>query len=165
MIIRLVVIALFICFQKYNAMSSAEAAFRCKTSIEKTEEISKQLKNVDMKKVAQIALSLMRKNLEELLHSSTMKNIPNITQQCMQHAEHVSWLKNSIDPEIKTKTSEIVVANSIALLSSEPKRKSLKKSEKKEKKIIINQKNLDSKILKKVLRSKDLVANSEKPIL
>lgn len=167
MITRLVISIFFIYFHKCNAMSSAEAVLRCRTSIESAGKASEQLWNRDLKKVAQVALSLMQKNLEELLHSNSMKDIPSITQQCMQHAEHVNWLKNSIDPEIKTKTSETVVANSLAPFPSELKIKSSKKSGKKskEKKIIIDQKNFDSKILKKILRSKNLEASAEKSAL
>lgn len=141
-------------------MSSTEAAFRCKASIEKTEETSNQFKNTDLKRITQITLSLMQKNLEEILHSSTLKNIPSVTQQCMQHAEHITWLKNSIDSEIKTKTPEIM-KNPASDPTSGSKSKPVKKSGKKEKKIKINQETLDSKILKKVLRNKGLNSNAK----
>ncbi len=155
MAVRIVIVAVLAYFQNCGAMSSAEATFRCKTSIEKAEEISGQLKNNDLKRVAKIALSLMQENLEKILHG-TLKDTPDMGQQCMQQAEHIAWLKNSIDPQIKEKanekTSENVESSSPPLPSRE-KDKPSKKSRKKGKNVKIDQqKTLDTQILKKVLR-------------
>ena len=157
MAVRIVIVAVLAYFQNCGAMSSAEAAFRCKTSIEKAEEISGQFKNNDLKRVAKIALSLMQENLEKILHG-TLKDTPDMVQQCMQQAEHIAWLKNSIDPQIKEKekanekTSENVESSSPPLPSRE-KDKPSKKSRKKGKNVKIDQqKTLDTQILKKVLK-------------
>jgi len=155
MAVRIVIVAVLAYFQNCSAMSSAEGTFRCKTSIEKAEEISGQLKNNDLKRVAKIALSLMQENLEKILHG-TLKDTPDMVQQCMQQAEHIAWLKNSIDPQIKEKANERTsenVESSNPPLPSREKDKPSKKSRKKGKNVKIDQqKTLDTQILKKVLK-------------
>lgn len=129
-----------------SSMTAEEAVLRCKTSIEKTEEISKQIKNSNLKQIAQIALSLMQKNLEKL-SKSTLQNIPSITQQCIRQGEHILWLKEDVDSEMKEATPTSVNEPVIA------EKKSAKKNKTKDFPA-------NSKILKKILKKKDKEANN-----
>lgn len=142
-------------------MTAEEAAFRCKTSIEKTEISSKQIKNDILKQITQIALSLMQKNLEAL-HTGTLQSIPSIVQQCTEHERHVTWLKESIENEMKTDKQENTGVFSKEI-SSAPQKKSSSKFKKK--KNNSNKLIVDSKILKKILKEKEDQTIEERPSL
>ena len=155
-----VVVIGFICLPICNAMSPTEATFKCKISIAKAEDVHSALVDSDLKKIAKTAISLMNKILEELSHRGGSKDLPTKTHQCVQHAEHVAWLKENVEPAIQRTKSELKSASQKT--SSEPentksksslKKKSKREEKKEEKKIEINQRNLDLKSLEKILKS------------
>lgn len=138
-------------------MTAEEAAFRCRAAIEKTEEISKQLQNECLKKISRVSISLMKSILESL-PKSMLQNIPSLSQQCIQHSEHILWLKNNIAPEIKANPSENKEYSEVNESSSCEKKTSKDPCKKKQKKA--DTVTVDSKILKKILKNKSTKENS-----
>jgi hypothetical protein len=142
-------------------MSSTEATFRCKASIEKAEDICNSLNNADLKKVAKIAISTMQAILHDLSHDTASKDLPSKTYQCIQQAEHVAWLKESIEPAIQAAHAESKLlpqktASEIETTKNKSASKKSKREQKKEeKKIEINQRDLDAKSLEKALKSEN----------
>ena len=133
------------------SMTAEEAALRCKTSIEKTDEIRKHIKIESLKQIAQKAISLMQKNLEKL-PKSTLQSIPTITQQCIKNEERVLWLKEDIEPEMQDLSS----LSSIEEAEVTKKRPDQRKDQKKK----IKELSVNSKILKKILQKKEKSSKS-----
>ena len=133
-----------------NAMSSHEATFRCKASIENAEVHYSKLENADLKKIAKTALSIMQKLLKEL-SQGCLKDLPTLTKQCIQHEEHAAWLANSIAPAMKTTKETKALASQASDL--EQKNDKPKKQKLKEKIIQVNQQSFDQKDLEKMLES------------
>lgn len=146
-----------------NAMSPHEATFRCKTSIENAETHYSKLENADLKKIAKTALSIMQKLLKELSQGS-LKDLPTLTKQCIQHEEHAEWLANSIAPAMKTTKETKAVASQGSDL--EQKNDKPEKQKLKEKIIQINQQSFDQKDLEKMLESEAIskVGDNLKPL-
>ena len=123
-----------------HAMSSTEAAFRCKASIEKAEDICSSLNNADLKKVANAALSAMKTMLNELSQGTASKDLPKKTYQCIQQVEHVTWLKESIEPAIQAAKTELkslpqkTASETETTKSKSASRKSKREQKKEEKK-------------------------------
>lgn len=143
-----------------HAMSSSEATFRCKVSIERAEDISSTLSNPDLKKVAKAAISTMKILLNDLSHDNASKDLPTKTYQCIQQAAHIAWLKETIEPAIQSVKIEKPLPQKTAseVETTKGKGKSATKKPKREqkteeKKIDINQRDLDSKSLEKALKS------------
>lgn len=138
-------------------MSSSEATFKCKASIANAENTCSKLDNANLKKVAEAAISLMKNISNELSQGSASKDLPTKTHQCILHGEHVTWLKENIEPYIQTAKSES--KSSPKKAASEDTvtktKSSSKKSKREEKKIEINQQTLDPKLLEKILKSKN----------
>jgi hypothetical protein len=144
-------------------MSSSEATFKCKASIENAEKTYAALDNANLKKVAEAAISIMKNIFYELSQGSASKDLPTKTHQCIQHGERVGWLKNSIEPYIQTAKSEskpsskkVASEDTVTKTKSSPK-----KSKREEKKIEINQQTLDLKSLEKMIKSENSSKSSE----
>ena len=141
-----------LCFPICNAMSPHEATFRCQTSIENAEAHYSKLESADLKRIAKTALSIMQKILKELSKGS-LKDLPTLTKQCIQHEEHAAWLSNSIAPAMKTAKETKAPASQTSDL--EQKNNRSKKQKQKEKIIQINQQNFNPKDLEKMLESEE----------
>ncbi len=156
---RFILITGFIYLPTCSAMSSPEAVFRCKSSITKAEDTCAKLNNADLKRVAKAAISIMQNIFNELSHGIASKDLPAKTHQCIQHAECVEWLKESIEPAIQAAKSES--RSPTQKTDSEPEntktkpstKPSPKKTKREEKKIEVNQRNLDLNALEKILKS------------
>ncbi len=153
--IKLTLAAGFICFSTCAAMSSAEATFRCKTSIENAENTYNKLDNSDLKRITKTAISLMKKIFEDLSHGTAFKDLPTMTHQCIQHAEHVTWLRDSIEPAIQTAKAESKVTTQKLPPPPEPESKKSKQPTKKKKregkKVELNQRTFNPKAIEKML--------------
>lgn len=154
-------VACLIFLSTCHAMSSTEATFRCKASIEKVEDISNSLNNADLKRVAKAAISMMQTILQALSHDTASKDLPSKTYQCIQQVEHVTWLKESIEPAIQAAQpdskllSQKTASETETTKNKSASKKSKREQKKEEKKIAINQRNLDAKSLEKVLKSEN----------
>ena len=143
-------------------MSTAEAVFRCQASINKSEEIAKSLNNVTLENIAKVALTQMKKILDTLSKSRSQKDLPSVAMLCIKHAEHITWLKDSIAPnmaEVKSVETKPALAAPPAVISEtikEPqvKNKKLKKKDSpKRKQMNIKQRAFNERDLEEMLKN------------